>query len=62
VRSAILAGLGDAGFHAITQDVALEFREHGEHAGQHSLWRAIPLSSGDKSKLNKWLKAKATSL
>jgi len=30
------ACLGDARFHAIPQDVALEFREHGEHAGQGS--------------------------
>jgi hypothetical protein len=27
VRSALLASLGDAGFHAIPQDIALEFRD-----------------------------------
>jgi hypothetical protein len=36
VRSAFLARLGDAGLDAIAQDIALEFREHGEHAGQGS--------------------------
>ena len=36
MRSSLFARLGDAGFHAISQDVALEFREHGEHAGQGS--------------------------
>lgn len=36
MRSAFLARLGDAGLDAIAQDIALEFREHGEHAGQGS--------------------------
>jgi hypothetical protein len=36
VRSAFLASLGNAGFHPVPQDIALEFREHGEHAGEGS--------------------------
>jgi hypothetical protein len=36
VRSAFLTRLSDAGLNAIPQDIALEFREHGEHAGKGS--------------------------
>jgi len=36
VRSDFLTRLRDTGLDSITQDVALEFREHGEHAGQGS--------------------------
>ena len=32
----LFACLGDARFHAIPQDIALEFRKHGEHAGEGS--------------------------
>jgi len=31
---AFFAGLSDAGFDAVPQDVALELREDGEHPGQ----------------------------
>ncbi len=34
VRSAFLASLGNPGFHAITQDIAREFREHCKHASE----------------------------
>ena len=38
--STFLAGLGDSGFHAIAQDVALELGEHRQHAGKcTAAWR-----------------------
>jgi len=39
MRSAGFASLGDAGFDAISQDVALELRKDGEHAGERSTAR-----------------------
>jgi len=39
MRSAFLTRLGDPGLHTIPQDIALEFREHGEHAGEGSAAR-----------------------
>ncbi len=52
MRSAGFASLSDAGLDAISQDVALELREDGEHAGERTTaWRCHVqgLREGDKA-------------
>ena len=48
-----LAGLGNPGLHAITQNIAFELSKHGEHAGERPApWRGHVQRFGQRHEPN----------